>query len=255
MQELTIIALTLITIYLLIGAFFFFYQRKLIYYPTGVDPDFSADEIKLTSQGHELRGWVLHPGKSQAVIYFGGNSELVTHREQFFDDVFADYSVYIVNYRGYGNSEGFPSERALFADALALYDRIAPDHESVMAYGRSLGSGVAAYLAARRPLERVILLTPYDSVERVAQRMYPIFPVRFFLKDHFDSAALAQDIDMPVLIATAELDRVIPLQHSLRLRERFDPQQLRYAMIRGAAHNDIVDFADYRQLVSDFIAS
>ncbi len=253
MEEITIIAIALITIYLLIGAFFFFYQRKLIYYPTAVDPEFRAEEISLSSQGHRLHGWVLHPGKPGAVIYFGGNSELITHRERFFDEVFADLSVYLVNYRGYGNSEGFPSERALFADALALYDRIAPEHESVMAYGRSLGSGVAAYLAARRPLERVILLTPYDSVERVAQRLYPYFPVRFFLRDHFNSAALAPQIRMPVLIATAELDRVIPLQHSLTLGGKFDPQQLRYQMIHGAAHNDIVDFADYRQLISDFI--
>ena len=254
MKELITIVIALITIYLLIGAFFFFYQRKLIFYPTGVDPDFVADQITLTSQGHQLHGWVLHPGRPRAVVYFGGNSELVTHRERFFDEVFDDFTVYLVNYRGYGNSEGFPSERALFADALALYDRIAPGHESVMAYGRSLGSGVAAYLAASRPLDRVILLTPYDSVERVAQRLYPIFPVRFFLKDRFDSAALAPRIRMPVLIATAELDRVIPLPHSQALREKFDPQQLSYEMIRGAAHNDIVDFDDYRRLIGEFIA-
>ncbi len=254
MQELTGIIIVLITVYLLIGAFFFFYQRKLIYYPTEADPDFAAEQITLSSQGHQLHGWVLRPGKSRAVIYFGGNSELITHREPFFDEVFTDFSVYLVNYRGYGNSEGFPSERALFADALAIYDRIAPDHQMVMAYGRSLGSGVAAYLAAHRPLERVILLTPYDSVERVAQKLYPFLPVRFFLKDRFNSAALAPRIRIPVLIATAELDRVIPLQNSLELRESFDPALLRYAMIAGAAHNDIVDFAAYRQLVSEFIA-
>ncbi len=253
MIELAGIILVLITVYLLIGAFFFFYQRKLIYYPTGVDPDFSADEIRLDSQGHQLHGWVLRPGQPRAVVYFGGNSELITHRERFFDEVFGDFSVYLVNYRGYGHSEGFPSERALFADALALYDLIAPEHRSVMAYGRSLGSGVAAYLAANRPLERVILLTPYDSVLRVAQKLYPFLPVRFFLKDRFDSAALAAQIGIPVLIATAELDKVIPLRHSIALRERFDPAQLSYAMISGAAHNDIVDFDAYRELVSKFI--
>jgi uncharacterized protein len=254
MKEITYTILVLAGIYLLIAALLFIYQRKLIYIPVPIDPAFSADEITIDNNGVELHGWVLHPGKARAVIYFGGNSESITNRRDYFDSLFADYSVYLVNYRGYGKSQGQPSERALFADALAIYDRIRPQYDSITAYGRSLGSGVAIYLAAQRPVDKLILLTPYDSVAAVAQATYPLFPIRYLIKDRFDSATLASQIDAPVLIASAELDRVIGLQHTLALRQKFTRTRVDYVQIEGAAHNDITEFAQYREAVARFIA-
>ncbi len=254
MKEITSIGLVLISIYLLFAAYLYVYQRKLIYYPVSVDPAFSADEINIDNNGTNLHGWVLNPGKSKAVIYFGGNSELITHRQRYFEDVFNDYSVYLINYRGFGNSQGNPSESGLFSDALAIYDQLIKQHDSIIAYGRSLGSGVAVYLAANRPLEKLILLTPYDSVVEIGQNLYPMFPVRYLIKDRFDSASLAGDIEIPVLITNAEHDREIPLQRTLALKQRFNRAQLVYQMIMGAAHNDIIDFPDYRAAVQNFIS-
>jgi len=253
MQEFTSIILVLVSIYLLFAVFLYVYQRKLIYFPMSVDPEFSADEISIDNQGTWLHGWVLNPGKSRAVIYFGGNSEMVTHRREYFEKVFSDYSVYLINYRGYGKSQGRPSESGLFSDALAIYDGLIKRHDSITAYGRSLGSGVAVYLAAKRPLQKLILLTPYDSVAAVAQSIYPIFPTRYLIEDRFDSASRAEDIDVPVLIASAEQDREIRLQHTLTLKQRFKPALVTYQMIAGAAHNDIIDFPEYRKLVQNFL--
>jgi pimeloyl-ACP methyl ester carboxylesterase len=229
------------------------------------DPAFQAQAITIDNNGVKLNGWVLNPGKAKAVIYFGGNSELITHRSGYFETVFADYSVYLVDYRGYGTSEGSPGEAEFYSDALAIYDHINRDHisrdqinesmPSITAYGRSLGSGVAVYLAANRPLERLILLTPYDSIAEVAQKIYPLFPVRWLIKDRFDSASRAADISIPVLIASAELDRVIALEHTLALRQRFSRARLVYQQIKGAAHNDIIDFPQYRELVESFIGA
>lgn len=253
MNEFTSIALVLPGIYLLFAAFLYTYQRRLIYFPMPVDPAFSAEEVVIDNQGVRLHGWVLNPGQAKAVIYFGGNSELITHRRGFFEDVFRDYSVYLINYRGYGNSTGNPSEAALFSDALSIFDFVSGNHDSITAYGRSLGSGVAVYLAANRPLEKLILLTPYDSVAEVAQKTYPMFPVRFLIKDRFDSAALASDIEIPVLITSAEFDHEIKHSHTLALKRRFTRALLDYQMIANAAHNNIVDFPDYRDLVKKFI--
>lgn len=253
MPELTTILLVLLAVYLLLAAFLYAYQRRLIYYPVAPDPSFRADEISIDNQGIRLHGWVLNPGRAKALIYFGGNSELITHRRGFFEDVFTDYSVYLIDYRGYGYSEGKPSEAALFSDALAIYDRLAGQHGSISAYGRSLGSGVAVYLAAERALEQLILLTPYDSVVAVARRHYPMFPVHLLLRDHFDSAARAADVDEPVLITAAELDREIRLPHTLALKRRFLHAPLTFRVIAGAAHNNIVDFPDYREAVREFI--
>ena len=253
MQELVFTLLVVAMVYLLASVFLYFYQRKLIYFPVGVDPDFNADEITIDSHGTRLHGWILNPGKSRALIYFGGNSELITHRDEFFQDVFGEYSVYLINYRGYGHSRGEPTESGLLADALAIYDQIASQYDSVSAYGRSLGSGVATFLAARRSLEKLILLTPYDSIANVAKRLYPIFPVRWLIKDRFDSASLAGQIDIPVLIAAAEQDREIRPEHTLALKQQLTRAKLTYVTIDGAAHNDIVDFGQYRAAVKDFV--
>ncbi|MDH3760399.1 MAG: alpha/beta hydrolase [Gammaproteobacteria bacterium] len=253
MQEIAYIALLLLGIYLLLAAFLYLFQRKLIYFPVAVDPAFDAQAVVVDNHGLQLHGWVLNPGKDKAVVYFGGNSELITHRRGFFEDVFRDYSVYLIDYRGYGNSEGNPSEAGLFSDALAIFDFVSTAHNSITAYGRSLGSGVAVYLAANRRLEKLILLTPYDSVAEVAQKIYPWFPVRYLIKDSFDSAALAGDIEIPVLITSAEFDREIRLPHTLALKRHFSRALLDYQMIAGAAHNNIVDFPDYRDTVRAFV--
>ena len=253
MKEITSILLVLVSLYLLFSAYLYIYQRKLIYYPMSVDPEFDADEISIDNRGTLLHGWVLNPGKSRSVIYFGGNSEMVTHRREYFENVFSDYSVYLINYRGYGESQGSPSENGLFSDALAIYDELIKRHDSITAYGRSLGSGVAVYLAAMRPLEKLILLTPYDSVAAVAQGLYPLFPTRYLIRDRFDSASRAASIDVPVLIASAENDREIRLQHTLALKQKFNPALVEYQMITGAAHNDIIDYPEYRAVVQKFL--
>lgn len=253
MSEIAYIAAALIGVYLLLAVLLYVYQRRLIYFPVPQDPDFSAAEIELDNQGTRLHGWVLNPGQRGAVIYFGGNSEMITHRSEFFEDVFSDYSAYLVNYRGYGLSEGSPSEAGLFSDALAIYDRVARDHDHIIAYGRSLGSGVAVYLASMRRLDKLILLTPYDSITEIGAKSYPVFPVRYLIKDRFDSASRAAGIETPVMITSAELDRDIALPHTLSLKERFVRAPVEYLMIMGAAHNDIVNFTAYRAAVRNFV--
>jgi pimeloyl-ACP methyl ester carboxylesterase len=254
MKEFTAILIALVSIYLLFAAYLYISQRKLIYFPVQVDPAFSATEISVDNNGTLLHGWVLNPGRRKAVIYFGGNSELITHRQSFFENVFSDYSIYLIDYRGYGNSEGSPSESVLFSDALAIYDQVSAQHDAISAYGRSLGTGVAVYLAAHRPLQKLILLTPYDSIVEVAQGLYPMFPIRYLIKDRFDSASLAAQIRIPVLITSAENDREIPLKHTLALKQSFTGAPVEYQMITGAAHNDIIDFPQYRLAVEEFIS-
>ena len=255
MKELASLLLALAVIYLSFGAYLYLFQRKLIYYPTAADPSFRAAEITFENDGYRLHGWVLNPGKKRALIYFGGNSEPVSDRSAFFLELFADYSVYLVNYRGYGRSEGSPSEAALFSDALAIYDHVAARHDGVSVYGRSLGSGVAVYLAVERPLDWLILLTPYDSIAEVAQGIYPWFPVRHLVRDRFDSAARAGAIDIPVFIASAEHDRVIAPRHTVALRDALVRAEIEYVQIAGAAHNDITGFAQYREAIARFVSA
>ena len=237
--------LTLVCMYL--------FQRNLIYFPTPFDSTFPAQQVNFDNQGVSLQGWVLNPGKSKAMIYFGGNSEMITANGELFDVVFSDYSVYLVNYRGYGNSQGVANQAALFSDALVIFDRLKLEHDAITAFGRSLGSGIAVYLASQRELDRLILLTPYDSIAAVAQKHYPLLPISWLIQDRYDSIRWGRDIQLKVLVVVAQLDTVLPSHHAETLVQNLGRAKVSYHMISGAAHNDIGEFEQYRQILREFI--
>ena len=126
------------------------------------------------------------------LIYFGGNAEEVSC-------TLADprwpraWSIVALNYRGYGASEGAPGERALTADALAIYDAVAArdgiDRNRIVAFGRSLGTAIAARVAAERPVAGVVLVSPYDSLAAIGSHHYPWLPVSLLLRHRFDALA------------------------------------------------------------------
>jgi pimeloyl-ACP methyl ester carboxylesterase len=196
-------------------------------------------------------------GPHALVIYFGGNGEevspMVTQARHF-----PGCALLVMNYRGYGSSEGKPSERALVADALSLYDHAAAlpgiDGKRIIAMGRSLGSGVAVALAASRPLAGVILVTPYDSMVAVAHTHYPLLPVSLLLKHRFESAERAPAIHAPGLILTAGDDRVIPRKHSDALYAVWGGAKTKVE-IPGADHNSIDAYPAYWSAIADFLRS
>lgn len=200
------------------------FQERMLFFPRGVEQPPSARSgaepvTVLASDETKLRGWFLKGSETpgHVVIYFGGNAEEVSWLAGVADQ-FAGWSLLLVNYRGYGESEGTPGEAELFDDALSVYDYILrrPDvaPESIVAMGRSLGSGVAVHLAANRPVRGVILVSPYDSIVEVAKRHYPLLPVALLLRHRFDSLSEAPAIDAPLLCLVASRDRVIPVAHS-----------------------------------------
>lgn len=172
------------------------------------------------ADGTRVHAWHLRSGP-RLVLYFGGNAEEVSWMLEAARAGTPGASWLLMDYRGYGQSEGSPSEQALVADALALYDHAAAlpgiDVSRIYAFGRSLGSGVAVALAAQRPLAGLILSTPYDSLVAVAKRYYWYLPVNWLLKHRFDSVALAPKLKTPLLCLIAGRDEVIPPEHAERL--------------------------------------
>ena len=146
-----------------------------------------------------------------------------------------------MNYRGYGASGGSPSETALFADALLVYDTLVdttPHNGHIAAIGRSLGSGVAVHLAAQRKVDALVLVTPYDSIRNVARRLFSWLPVSLLIRHPFDSIALAPDFDIPALFLVAEHDEVITPPHAQLLDDSWGGNT-RWVSIKGATHNTI----------------
>lgn len=241
--------------YLLLAAGMYLFQRSLLYFPVPYQTGINRDQVEISNQGIKLHGWILNPGKPRAIIYFGGNAEAIENNISDFETTLSDYSVYLIHYRGYGKSEGKPSEVALFSDAIAIYDQIRPKYQSISLMGRSIGSGVAVYLASKRDTEKLILLTPFDSIVALAQVHYPFIPVRWFARERFESFRYAPQITAPVLMVTAELDRVIPVTRALKLREYLTSTRVTYRMIESATHNDLSDYAEYQQLLGAFVNS
>jgi hypothetical protein len=242
-----------VLVYLGLGLYLYLAQRSFMYLP--VDgreaPDVRVEY--LANDGESIKLWVLGGDSEKAVIYFGGNAEDVYYNAEDFRVALPGYTSYLVNYRGYGGSSGSPTEANLFSDALRLYDELRQRHEQVAVIGRSLGSGVAAYLASQRDVHRLILVTPLDSALALAQSMYPVYPVSLLLKDRYESVEYAPGIKAPTLMVIAEHDQVIPRRHSLRLEEAFSPGLVELVVIANAGHNGLSGHPQYWQAFERFL--
>ena len=255
---LQIVAAVALTIPLLMWQF----QERLIFFPRPLESRPAQrpnlDEVTIpAADGSKLRGWLVKGAEARAplVIYFGGNAEEVSWLVEVAEK-FAGWSLLLVNYRGYGESEGEPGETALFADALAIHDyaRRRPDvnPERIVAMGRSLGTGVAVYLAAERPLRGVILVSPYDSLLAVARRHYPFLPMSLMLRHRFDSLSRAPRIEAPLLSLVALDDRVVPASHSRTLFETWRGPKT-WREIPHADHDSIAGEPAYWSEIAAFL--
>lgn len=232
----------------LCGALFTF-QRSLIYFPQSASRDDGAAKIALPTAAARVLVSTRPKDGSRALIYFGGNAEDVSVNMPSLSAAFPDCAIYLLHYRGYGGSSGKPSEEALFSDALTLFDVVRPKHPNIEVVGRSLGSGVAVYVASQRPVSRLVLVTPFDSVEDVAKRQFPYIPVRWLLIDKFESWRFAPRVTAPTLIVAAEHDEVIPRASTELLRSRFKTGLTSLAVLAGTTHNTISNSAEYLQLI------
>ncbi|MFT5657984.1 MAG: pimeloyl-ACP methyl ester carboxylesterase [Gammaproteobacteria bacterium] len=251
---LSIIAV-LVIVYLLALALLFVFQRILLFPVVAEATGIQRETVVFKNNAIDLHGWVLNKGQDKALIYFGGNAEQIANNINFFEDSLGRYSIYLVNYRGYGKSAGKATEQGLFSDALFIYDQIKSQYQSISVIGRSLGSGVAVYLGANRDIEKMALLTPYDSIAEVAQSHYPMFPTRYLVRDKFESLKYAANITIPMLIVTAEYDLVVPAIHSERLRDQLVNASLSYHVVKNVAHNNIDESDDYHRALVDFFQS
>lgn len=251
LRWLWIILRILVLVYVGICALMFFTQRSLIYYP---QPRLYREGVPImrlnTSAGSVLVSTRPAPGPD-AMIYFGGNAEDVSLDLSDFSTAFPTDAIYLMHYRGYGGSAGTPSEQALFADALALYDQVHARHPNILVIGRSLGTGIAVKLASERPVTRLVLVTPFDSLTDAAAAQYPWLPVRLLLRDKYDSWRYAPQITAPTKIIAAANDEIVPRSSTERLRTRFKPGIATYIVVPDAGHNTISDSPAYMQLIAN----
>ncbi len=251
--------------YVAVTALVWLAQESLIFYPQAAAPrapppaGWRSEEVSVQARdGTRLAGILLTPAAANPplVIFFGGNAQEVTSFAPSVAATYGERAVLLVNYRGYGDSQGRPGEAALASDGIELFDwaahRLDLDASRIALHGVSLGTGVAVQVAAARPARCVVLTSPFASALDVAREMYPWLPVAWLLRHPFDSAARAPALRMPALILMGSADTLIPARHSQRLASLWAGAVER-ATFEGFGHNDIDLDPRYAATIRDFL--
>ncbi len=254
MNKFFLVAVTLsIVLYLVVCAALYLFQRSLIYYPQPRSLQAAVSTLQLDNGGEQIIVTARKQVGSKALIYYGGNAEDVSQNLLVFTREFPNHSVYLMHYRGYGGSSGSPSEVGLVGDSLILFDFVMKDHSEVSVIGRSLGSGVAVQVAAARPVVNLVLVTPYASVVGVASARFPYFPVKWLIKDRFESERYVESIKAKSLILAAASDSVIPEWSTKQLHAAFGKDKVLYKVISDSDHNSIVGKLQYLEVLKSFL--
>ena len=233
------------TAYVALCAAMFVFQRSLLYYPQSRQVTAAQSTMPLHVEGADLVVTVRAHSGPRAILYFGGNGEDVSLSLASFSEAFPDQALFLLHYRGYGGSTGRPSEIANHSDAAALFRAVHVEHPEIAVIGRSLGSGIAVRLASESPVSRLILVTPYNSIEEIAAAQYPYLPVRWLLLDRYESWKYAPRIRIPTTLIAAEDDEVIPRASTEKLFAGFPAGVASLIVIEGADHNSIGTMTGY----------
>jgi hypothetical protein len=254
-------------VYVLVALFVIWNEPRMIYYPSrplDASPDqagMSFEDVWITTSDNvRLHAWWLpSPASTRRVaLFFHGNAGNISHRldkVQILHD--AGLNVFIIDYRGYGQSEGSPNEPGTYRDAQAAYDHLIRqrhiDPGCVILYGESLGSAVAVELATRAPVAGLVIEEGFTSVPDVGQQMLPFLPVRWLARNRYDSIRKIGSIRAPLLVLHSRDDEVFDITHGERLYAAAnDPK--RFVTLHGG-HNDafLVSGDGYRGALIDFL--
>lgn len=250
-SELKKAALIAAFFYVLVCALVWWQQRAMIYHPhhnAGAPAeyglkDFTVETLQDDDSTH-IRAWrnVARDGYP-TIVFFHGNGGDLSFLAPYFSAIAEEgFGLIAIDYRGYGASEGVPSEQGLYQDAQTALEfatqKAGLNYEQIILYGESLGSGVAVQMATEAPVAAVVLQSPFTSLEDVGKDRYPFLPVRLLLEDRFDSLNKIQDVHSKLLIMHGTEDTTVPAEEG---RELFaaanEPKDVVY--FEGRGHNDL----------------
>lgn len=222
----------LIGVYLAICLLLFLLQGKLLYYPyremegTPADVKLEFEDVTFeAADGVKLHGWFVPAPDERAVVLFcHGNAGNISHRldsVRIFHNL--GLSTFLFDYRGYGKSEGKPSEQGTRLDAEAAWRWLSETHrvsaERIILFGRSLGGAVAAHLAGKHTPRALIVESAFTSVADRAQEMWPLFPVRAICRFEYDTERTVRNVHCPLLVIHSGDDTLIPVHHGRKVFE------------------------------------
>jgi fermentation-respiration switch protein FrsA (DUF1100 family) len=234
-------------------------SRTLIMTPADAGMDFEDVSIE-TDDGVTLHGWLVPAPGSRVLLFFHGNAGNISHRlDSIRQFQTLGLSVLIIDYRGYGRSQGHPSELGLYRDAEAawryLTDFRGVHADDIVVFGRSVGGSVAARLAVQRHPLALIVESSFTSIPDIAQEIYPWLPARWLARLSHATVDYIRDVRCPVLVVHSRDDEIVPFHHGEDIFAAA-PKPRRMLMLRGS-HNDayVRDEQTYIEGIRAFLAS
>jgi fermentation-respiration switch protein FrsA (DUF1100 family) len=244
------LALGAAVVYVAVGLAAYLGQRKLLYFPDRehtLPAEMGLDDVEervlTTADGERLIVWYgpAQPGRPTLLYFHGNGGSLAARAPRIGRFMEEGWGIYMMTYRGYGGSSGSPSEAANVADARLAYHALVREGvvpSSIIAYGESLGSGIAVRLASELPMAGVILDAPYTSIVDVAAQAYPFLPVRLFLTDRYETTRYIGGVRVPLLILHGARDGVVPVTMGRELaRIAHEPKRL--VIFPNGGHSDL----------------
>jgi fermentation-respiration switch protein FrsA (DUF1100 family) len=243
----------------MIGSALYFFQEKILFLPTTLEHnyqyefDFPFEELFLKTEENTIIN-ALHfkvENPKGVILYFHGNAGDLSrwgNITEYFSKM--NYDVLVMDYRTYGKSEGKLSEQAFYKDAQYCYGYLLKQYseDEITLYGRSLGTGIASYLASKNKPNQLILETPYYSILDVAEHRFPMFPVKQLLKYHFPTFQYLPKVSCPITIIHGTDDSVVPYSSAKKLSE-LKLHNLDFITVEDGTHNNLIEFEEYHQTI------
>ncbi|BAO74884.1 hypothetical protein WPG_0654 [Winogradskyella sp. PG-2] len=247
----------------MIGSALYFFQEKILFLPTTLEQDYKYqfnydfEELFLKTEENvtinALHFKVNNP--KGVILYFHGNAGDLSRWgtiTEYFSAM--NYDVLIMDYRTYGKSVGKLSEQGFYKDAQYCYDYLLKNYseDKITLYGRSLGTGIASYLASRNNTKQLILETPYYSILDVAEHRFPMLPVKQLLKYHFPTHQYLPNAKCPITIIHGTDDSVVPYSSGKKLSE-LGLINLNLVTVKGGDHNNLIEFDSYHKTIKTIL--
>ena len=229
----------LILIYVVITVIVYFYQRKLLYHPfspqitgEGLVHNFETINFK-TSDNFVLKGWFhLKNSNKKTILFLHGNAGNLDNRIDKLNSLGSmEINFLIIAWRGYSGNLGSPSEVGLYKDALGAIKWLNEkgiSNDQIVLYGESLGTAIATEVAQNENFAGIILEAPFTSMVDMGQKIYPIFPVKFLLKDKYESKNKIKNIKSPILVLHGRKDKIVPFYMGEKIFEMANSPKFKY---------------------------
>ncbi len=253
-------------LYAVVMLFVYLFQARLFFSPV-----YYRDEEKISALQESLtflilpaedetllEGVLYQPERAsdKIILYFGGVQQDSVALVEKFASHYPHMPFINYNYRGYGKSEGKPTQSRLFEDAMHIYDDLVLRYdykpEQIILMGYSLGTGVASFLGSQRKVREILLMAPYDSVYEVMKRRYPFSGIQWVLKQRFPSVDFVPHIDVPIHVYAASDDEVVNIKHAKMLKNHINNLAGFYEY-GNVGHNDILFNADVVEHIKEIL--